>query len=46
MKYGLLLLLLLLGSAEAEVSVFGAGDMKSSNPYGLSESEKVVFFFF
>ena len=43
MKVGLLLLLLFLGSAEAEVSVFGAGDMKSSNPYGLSESEKVVF---
>jgi len=43
MKVGLLLLLLLLYSAEAEVSVFGAGDMQSSNPYGLSESEKVIF---
>lgn len=29
--------------AFAEVSVFGAGDLKSDNPYGLSESEKVVF---
>ena len=27
----------------AEVSVFGAGDLKSKNPYGLSESEKVIF---
>jgi TolA-binding protein len=27
----------------AEVSAFGAGDLKSDNPYGLSESEKVVF---
>jgi len=25
-----------------EVSVFGAGDLESSNPYGLSDSEKVI----
>ena len=43
MKYGFLLLLLLVKSATAEVSVFGAGDIKSNNPYGLSESEKVIF---
>ncbi len=27
----------------AEVSAFGAGDLKSKNPYGLSESEKVIY---
>ncbi len=27
----------------AEVSAFGAGNLQSDNPYGLSESEKVVF---
>ncbi len=27
----------------AEVSAFGAGDLKSDNPYGLSESEKVIY---
>ncbi len=37
------LLVLLLTHAAAEVSVFGAGDLKSDNPYGLSESEKVIF---
>ncbi|RUM66390.1 MAG: hypothetical protein DSZ05_04445 [Sulfurospirillum sp.] len=43
MKYGAVLLLFLLHNAYAEVSVFGAGDMKSSNPYGLTESEKVIY---
>ncbi len=27
----------------AEVSAFGAGDLKSDNPYGLSEREKVIY---
>ena len=38
--------LLLVGASTvlfAEVSAFGAGDLKSDNPYGLNESEKVVF---
>ena len=25
-----------------EVSVFGAGDLESSNPYGLTSSERVI----
>jgi TolA-binding protein len=42
MRY-LFLALLLFSYGWAEVSVFGAGDLKSSNPYGLSESEKVIY---
>ena len=36
-------LILLVSSLGAEVSVFGAGDLKSDNPYGLTESEKVIY---
>jgi TolA-binding protein len=42
MRY-LFLAVLLSSFGWAEVSVFGAGDLKSSNPYGLSESEKVIY---
>ncbi len=35
--------MLFLSFGWAEVSVFGAGDLKSENPYGLNESEKVIF---
>jgi len=27
----------------AETSAFGAGNLDSDNPYGLSESEKIIF---
>ncbi len=39
----LLCLAILTVMLHAEVSVFGAGDLKSDNPYGLTESEKVIF---
>jgi len=43
MKYIIVLPFLLFSSVWAEVSVFGAGDLKSSNPYGLSETEKAIY---
>ncbi len=43
MRYLLILLIFAVMQLCAEVSVFGAGDLKSDNPYGLTESEKVIF---
>ncbi len=43
MKETLLLTLLSAPLLYGEVSAFGAGDLDSDNPYGLSESEKVIF---
>jgi TolA-binding protein len=36
------LIALFILNATAEPSVFGAGDLSSDNPYGLSQSEKVI----
>jgi len=43
MRYLFVLLTTGIVALYAEVSVFGAGDLKNDNPYGLSETEKVVF---
>ena len=41
-KYSLVFLICFLGSLSAEKSMFGAGDLESSNPYGLTSAEKVI----
>ena len=42
-KTFLILLFLILSSDAREVSAFEAGSLDSDNPYGLSESEKIIF---
>lgn len=43
MRYFLITLFLLFSLEAREVSSFGAGSLDSDNPYGLSESEKIIF---
>ncbi len=43
MRYFLITLFLLFNLEAREVSSFGAGSLDSDNPYGLSESEKIIF---
>ncbi len=43
MKKVLLLPVLVFSLSGAEISAFGAGSLDSDNPYGLSESEKIIF---
>jgi TolA-binding protein len=43
MKKVIVFFILTLSLYSAEVSAFGAGSLGSDNPYGLSESEKIIF---
>ncbi|HIP59600.1 MAG TPA: hypothetical protein EYH01_04130 [Campylobacterales bacterium] len=43
MKKIILFFIFTLSLNAAEVSAFGAGSLDSDNPYGLSESEKIIF---
>lgn len=43
MRYFLIILALFFTLEAREVSSFGAGSLDSDNPYGLSESEKIIF---
>ena len=42
-KFLLLSIFLVFSLNSAEISAFGAGSLDSDNPYGLSESEKIIF---
>jgi TolA-binding protein len=41
-KYSLVFIFLLSQNLQAERSMFGAGDLESSSPYGLTNAEKVI----
>jgi TolA-binding protein len=43
MKKIILFIFFAISSNAAETSAFGAGSLDSDNPYGLSESEKIIF---
>ena len=43
MKKIILIVLFFMTTCMAETSAFGAGVIDSDNPYGLSESEKIIF---
>jgi TolA-binding protein len=43
MKKIILFISLVISCSFAETSAFGAGSLDSDNPYGLSESEKIIF---
>ncbi len=43
MKYTVFVLVFISLYLKAETSAFGAGNLESKNPYGLTESEKVIY---
>ncbi len=43
MRYKILILIAFSLQLQAEVSAFGAGNLDAKNPYGLTESEKVIY---